>query len=204
MEKQDPSPVVRVLIADDDDRAREAIVEQLKMIGHDVVGAARNGTEAVELALSLNPEVAILDIKMPDGDGLHAAEAIMEKSPMAILMLTAFDDDDLVKRARELGVFAYMVKPATIQMLKTSIEISLARFEELQAARKETADLKEALETRKLVERAKGILMQRLDLSEADAFRRLQRESNNQSRPLKQIAEAILIAEGIYNKKSEA
>lgn len=188
---------LRILIADDDAATRVTIAEQLRLIGHEVVGTAANGNEAIDLTLALKPDVAILDIKMPERDGLEAAREIMERQPTAILMLTGFHDDEFIQQASDIGVFAYLVKPAGAKTLKASLDVAMKRFDELQAARKEAADLKDALETRKMVERAKGILMQRLNLSEADAFRRLQRESNNQSRPLKQVAEAILIAEGI-------
>lgn len=194
---------VRVLIADDEELTREAIVGQLKCAGCEVVGEAHDGNEAVELALGLHPDVVILDIRMPGRDGLDAAREIMEREPMAIVMLTALHDQEIIRRANEVGVFAYLVKPANINTLKATIDIALVRFDELQAARREATDLKEALATRKLVERAKGILMDRLGLGEADAFRRLQHESNNQRKPLKQIAEVILIAEGIFNTPAE-
>ncbi len=189
---------IRVLIAEDEATTRQILAEQISLIGYDVVGQAKDGDEAVALALSLQPDVGVFDIKMPGRDGLDAAREIMESAPMALLMLTGLYDPELIDRAKDIGVFAYLVKPANAETLQASIEVALRRFAELQAARQEACDLKEALETRKLVERAKGVLMQRLGLAEADAFRRLQRESNNQSRPLKHIAEAILIAEGLF------
>ena len=148
---------------------------------------------AVNLARELRPDLVIMDIKMPGMDGIAAAKVLTEEKVAPVLLLTAFSQQDLVERAKEAGVVGYIVKPFREAELVPAIEIALARFQEFQALEKETADLKETLETRKLVDRAKGLLMDTHGLTEAEAFRKIQKMSMNTRKPMKEIAEAILL-----------
>lgn len=183
----------RVIIADDESLIRLDIKEMLTSLGYLVVGEAGDGVSAVNLARELRPDLVIMDIKMPGMDGIAAAKVLTEEKIAPVLLLTAFSQQDLVERAREAGVVGYIVKPFREAELVPAIEIALARFQEFQALQKETADLKETLETRKLVERAKGLLMDTQGLTEAEAFRKIQKMSMNTRKPMKEIAEAILL-----------
>ena len=183
---------LRVLIADDEAIIRLGLRTMLEEMGHLVVGMATDGPSAVKLAAKEKPDLAILDIKMPDMDGLEAAEAITAKRRIPILMLTAYSDRELVERAAKLAVLAYLVKPVKEADLGSAIELAMARFEEWQALEQEAADLKEALATREVVDRAKGVLMQRDGLTEHEAFESIQRRSRNSRRPMREVAEAIL------------
>jgi len=162
----------------------------------DVVGEARDGEEAVALALELTPDVAIMDVKMPKLDGIDAARRILDVRPIPIVMLTAYGQDELVSRAVEAGVFGYLVKPFREQDLLPAIHTARARHEELQALRAEAESLAEALTARKVIERAKGLLMAKEQLSEQDAFARLRKASQASGRPLKVIAEAVVATLG--------
>ena len=183
----------RVIIADDESLIRLDIKEMLTSLGYLVVGEAGDGVSAVNLARELRPDLVIMDIKMPGMDGIAAAKVLTEEKIAPVLLLTAFSQQDLVERAREAGVVGYIVKPFREAELVPAIEIALARFQEFQALEKETADLKETLETRKLVDRAKGLLMDTQGLTEAEAFRKIQKMSMNTRKPMKEIAEAILL-----------
>jgi len=183
----------RVIIADDESLIRLDIKEMLTTLGYLVVGEAGDGVSAVNLARELRPDLVIMDIKMPGMDGIAAAKVLTEEKLAPVLLLTAFSQQDLVERAREAGVVGYIVKPFREAELVPAIEIALARFQEFQALEKETADLKETLETRKLVDRAKGLLMDTHGLTEAEAFRKIQKMSMNTRKPMKEIAEAILL-----------
>ncbi|NDE48304.1 MAG: response regulator, partial [Actinobacteria bacterium] len=163
----------RILIAEDETLIRMDLSEMLRENGYEVVGEATNGEEAVALANELKPDLAILDVKMPKLDGISAAEKIVEIAP--VLMLTAFSQKDLVERALDAGVMAYVVKPFTIDDLIPAIEIAATRHAQMLALKSEVADLTERLETRKLVDRAKGLLMQAMKLSEPEAFKWIQR-----------------------------
>ena len=158
----------------------------------DVVGEARDGEEAVALALDLEPDVAIMDVKMPKLDGIDAARRILDARPIPIVMLTAYGQEELVSRAVEAGVFGYLVKPFREQDLVPAIETARARHEELAAVRQEVESLGEALAARKTIERAKGLLMEKEKLSERDAFARLRRASQVSGRPLNVVAEAVV------------
>jgi AmiR/NasT family two-component response regulator len=183
----------RVIIADDESLIRLDIKEMLTTLGYLVVGEAGDGVSAVNLARELRPDLVIMDIKMPGMDGIAAAKVLTEEKVAPVLLLTAFSQQDLVERAREAGVVGYIVKPFREAELVPAIEIALARFQEFQALEKETADLKETLETRKLVDRAKGILMDSQGLTEAAAFRRIQKMSMNTRKSMKEIAQAIIL-----------
>jgi AmiR/NasT family two-component response regulator len=185
---------IRVIIADDESIIRMDLREMLTNLGYLVVGEVGDGRSAVNLSRELRPDIVIMDIKMPDMDGIEAAKILTEEKIAPVLLLTAFSQRDLIERAREAGVAGYIVKPFRESDLAPAIEVALARFAELTALEKEVGDLQTALETRKLVDRAKGILMDTQGLTEAEAFRRIQKMSMNTRRPMKEVAEAIIIA----------
>lgn len=180
----------RILIAEDETLIRMDLAEMLRENGYEVIGEATNGEEAITLANELKPDLAILDVKMPKLDGITAAETIVKISP--VLMLTAFSQKDLVERALDAGVMAYVVKPFTVDDLIPAIEIATTRHTQMIALQNEIADLTERLETRKLVDRAKGILMQAMKLSEPDAFKWIQRTAMDKRVSMKQVAAAVI------------
>ena len=186
---------LKVLVVEDEGLVAAGLRGQLEDIGHQVVGLAKDGDEAVSLASKLRPDLIIMDIRIPGIDGIEAARAILDQEAVPIVFLTAYPDDDFVRRAGEAGAMAYLLKPVNQRALGSTIEVALARFKELDALRREVVDLKEALETRKLVEQAKGILMKRLQLSEAEAFRRLQQRSRSKRTSLKVVASIVLRAD---------
>jgi AmiR/NasT family two-component response regulator len=186
----------RILIAEDEAIIRLDLRSLLGANGFDVCGEARDGEEAVALARSLEPDVAIMDVKMPRLDGIDAARKILEERPIPIVMLTAYGQEELVSRALEAGVFGYLVKPFREQDLLAAIRAASARHEELSAARKEAESLAEALAARKAIERAKGLLMAKDGLSEDEAFVRLRTASQVTGRPLRVIAEAVVATLG--------
>lgn len=188
---------LRVLIADDESLRVMSLKGQLETIGHKVIAEASNGGEAVHLARELKPDLAILDIKMPELDGIEAAKQITVERPIPIILLTAYSEKELAERAAEANVAAYLIKPVSEQDLLPAIALAVSRFKQSQALHQEVDDLRDALETRKLVERAKGILMRRLNLTEEEAFRRMQRRSQNENKKLGEIANAIITADGM-------
>jgi two-component system, response regulator PdtaR len=183
---------MRILIAEDETIIRLDLKELLERAGFEVCAEARDGAEAVELARSEQPDVAVLDVKMPRLDGIEAARRILDERPIPIVMLTAYGQDELVSRAVEAGVFGYLVKPFREQDLLPAIRTARARHEELAAVREEAGSLAEALAARKLIERAKGLLMEREKLTEGEAFARLRKASQVSGRPLKVVAEALI------------
>lgn len=187
---------MRILVAEDETIIRLDLKEILERAGFDVCAEARDGEEAVALALSEQPDLAILDVKMPQLDGIEAARRILAERPIPIVMLTAYGQEELVSRAVEAGVFGYLVKPFRETDLLPAIHAARARHEELQALREEAESLAEALATRKIVERAKGLLMEREKLSEEDAFARLRRASQVSGRPMRVVAEALIATFG--------
>lgn len=182
----------RILVAEDEALIRLDLVEMLGEQGYDVVGQASNGQQAVELARELLPELVIMDVKMPVLDGLTAAEQIHEARLCPVIMLTAFSQTELVERARDAGVMAYIVKPFTAVDLRPAIDIAYSRWLELSALEAEIADLEERLETRKVVDRAKGVLMTQLKLTETDAFRWIQKTAMDRRLGMKDVAEAVI------------
>lgn len=188
---------LRILIADDEAIRVMTLRTQLRALGFEVVAEASNGREAVELAARCEPDLAILDIKMPELDGITAARHINAHRPIPVILLTAYSEPELVERANEAGVFAYLVKPVSEEDLLPTILLARARFEEFRLLQREVADLREALEARKVIERAKGILMKRLGISEAEAFRRMQVQSQKENKKLVEIARAIVTAHGV-------
>ncbi len=185
----------RILIAEDNDLVSLTLEEQLKGLGYDVVGIARSGTEAITLAHRLSPDLIIMDIRMPEMEGTEAAAHIKDQRPVPIIMLTAYADKETIRKAEAAGALAYLVKPVNENELPPAIDIALARFKEIQALRTEVVELQDSLEARKLVERAKGILMQRLGLSERDAYERLRQRARDKRTKMKDIAQAIIEAE---------
>jgi response regulator NasT len=183
---------VNVLIAEDETIIRLDLKELLERSGHVVVGEARDGDEAVALAERLAPELIVMDVKMPRLDGIEAARRIIAGRPVPIVMLTAYSQQELVARAADAGAYGYLVKPFRESDLLPAIATARARFDELQALRKEASSLAEALAARKALERAKGLLMKRENLSEADAFARIRKASQVSGRPMRIIAEALI------------
>ena len=184
----------RVIIADDESIIRTDLKEMLTNLGYLVVGDVGDGQSAVNLARELKPDVVLMDIKMPSMDGIEAAKVLTEEQIAPVVLLTAYGQKELVDRAKEAGVVGYLVKPFRENDLLPAIEVSLARFAEFKAVSQEVDDLKHALETRKLVERAKGILMDSQNMDESEAFRKIQKMSMNTRKPMKEVAEAIILA----------
>jgi len=186
------APPLRVLVAEDEALIRMDLVEMLREEGYDVCGEAGDGEQAVELATSLRPDLVFMDVKMPVLDGLTAAERIVEARIAPVVILTAFNQRDLVERAREAGAMAYLVKPFQQKDLLPTVEMAVSRFLERIALEQEVADLHGRLETRKVVERAKGVLQAEHGLSEPEAFRWIQRASMDGRRSMRAVAQQVL------------
>lgn len=185
----------RVVIAEDEAIIRLDLKETLEEEGYDIVGETGRGDDAVRLVRELEPDIVILDIKMPGLDGLSAARQITEERLAATLVLTAFSQRDLIEEARDAGALAYLVKPFQRSELIPAIEISLGRFQELRALHEQAATLEEQLETRKVLDRAKGALMDRHGLGEQDAFRFIQTTAMAERRTMKAVAEQVIAGE---------
>lgn len=185
-------PARRVLIAEDEALIRLDLAEMLREEGYEVVGEAGDGQEAVELAELLRPDLVILDVKMPRRDGIDAASEIAAKRIAPIVILTAFSQRDLVERARDAGAMAYLVKPFSAGDLVPAIELAVSRSDEIKALEREVSTLAEQLETRKLVERAKGVLQSTQGLSEPEAFKWIQRAAMDKRTTMRQVAEVVL------------
>jgi AmiR/NasT family two-component response regulator len=183
---------MRILIAEDETIIRLDLRELLERAGFEVCAEARDGAEAVELARAEQPDLAVLDVKMPQLDGIEAARRILDERPIPIVMLTAYGQQELVSRAVEAGVFGYLVKPFRETDLLPAIQTARARYEELTALRDEAESLADALAARKSIERAKGLLMEKEKLTEQEAFSRLRRASQMSGRPLKVVADAVI------------
>jgi AmiR/NasT family two-component response regulator len=181
---------VRILVAEDEAIIRMDLIEMLQGAGYEVVAAATNGQEAIDLAVEHKPDLAILDVKMPVLDGISAASKIIEIAP--VLMLTAFSQKELVERARDAGVMAYVVKPFTIGDLMPAIEIAMSRHNQMKTLATEVADLHDRLETRKIIDKAKGILMSALGLSEPEAFSWIQKAAMDRRLTMKEVALAVI------------
>jgi response regulator NasT len=189
---QPGSPARRVVIAEDEALIRLDLAEMLAEEGYDVVGQAGDGERAVQLAEELRPDLVVLDVKMPKLDGIAAAERIAQQRIAPVVILTAFSQRELVERARDAGAMAYLVKPFTKSDLVPAVEMAVSRFAELQLLEAEVADLTERLETRKAVDRAKGVLQQQLELSEPDAFRWIQKTAMDLRLSMRQVAEGVV------------
>ncbi len=188
MNKKKPT----VLVAEDEALIRLDLVELLKEEGYDVVGEAGDGEEAVKLARELVPDLVIMDVKMPKMDGISAAEIIAEERIAPIVMLTAFSQRDLVERARDAGAMAYVVKPFGASDVVPAIEIAMGRFQEIAAIEDELANLEDRLESRKIIDQAKGILQQDLGLTEPEAFRWIQKTAMDMRKSMRDVAEGVI------------
>ena len=193
-----------VVLAEDEPAVATSIMEQLHALGHRVVGEAGTGEDAVRLAAEKRPEVIVMDIRMPDCDGIEAARRIAECSPIPVVFLSGHFDEELLAGVAEAGGLAYLLKPATSEQLQAALELAHARFAEMRDLKDHIARLNHALEVRKLVARAKGILMQRHGLSEQDAHRRLQQEASRSNLKLVELARAILSAEPFITAEKSA
>ena len=191
---------LKIVIADDEAVIRMDLKEILREAGHEVVGETANGRRAVAIVRDMHPDLVIMDIKMPDMDGIEAARLIAADHLAPVLLLTAFDDAELIERAKDAGVLAYLVEPVEEKNLLPAMEIALSRWQEMQALEEELFAMRDSLETRKLLDRAKGILMQAHNISEAEAYRRMQRYSMEKRLSLKEVAAAVVKA-GSKRKK---
>lgn len=186
---------LRIAIADDEPDMREYFQKLLPRLGHQVVAAAATGQELLAQCRATRPDLVITDIKMPDMDGIDAAGALYREHPVPVILVSAYHDAKLIERAEDNHILGYLVKPIKQSDLQPVIALAMRRFEQFQALQREAADLRQALEDRKVIERAKGILMKRSRLDEQEAFRRLQRLASEKSRKLIEIAQMILVAE---------
>ncbi|MDF8264106.1 ANTAR domain-containing response regulator [Luteipulveratus flavus] len=187
-----PAQRLKVVVAEDEALIRMDLAEMLGEAGYDVVAAVGDGEQAVAQTKELRPDLVVMDVKMPVLDGISAAAQIGEDGIAPIVMLTAFSDKDLVERASDAGVMAYVLKPFTIDDLRPAISVATSRWAERQALRQEVTDLGERLETRKRLDRAKGILMKRLDVDEAEAFRWIQKTAMDRRLGMREVADAVI------------
>lgn len=185
---------LRILIADNESIIRMDLKELLEEAGHEVVGEAPDGLKAVELTRTLKPDLVIMDIKMPEMDGIAAAKIISNEKLAPVLLLTAYSQKEIVEKAKDSGVLAYLVKPVKESNLFPAMEIALSRFKEYMEIEQELLDLRNSLETRKILDRAKGMLMDAYNLSEQEAFRRIQQYSMAKRKSIREVAEAIIEA----------
>ena len=197
-------PPLRVVVAEDESLIRLDLVEMLREEGYDVVGEAADGQQAVELAVELRPDLVIMDVKMPRRDGIDAASEIAEKRIAPVVILTAFSQRELVEKARDAGAMAYLVKPFTKADLMPAVELAASRFSEISALESEIADLQDRLETRKLIEKAKGILMESQSLTEPQAFKWIQRAAMDRRTTMKAVADVVIETLGTPANKPAA
>jgi response regulator NasT len=197
MMRKHATPVTRILIAEDNDLVSLTLEEQLKDLGYEVIGIARSGTEALQLAQRLKPDLIIMDIRMPEMDGTEAAARIRKQRPVPVVMLTAYSDKENIRKADDAGALAYLVKPVSENDLKPAIDIALSRFVDMREAEQQRDEYYYQLEARKLIERAKGILMQRLALTEREAYERLRQRARDKRIKMSEIAQAIIEAEDL-------
>lgn len=190
--KSKPGKSRRVVVAEDEALIRLDVVETLTDAGYEVVGEAGDGQKAIELATELNPDVVVMDVKMPELDGITAAERITKDRIAPVVLLTAFSQTELVERARDAGAMAYVVKPFTPADLLPALEIALSRHQEISALEAEVADMADRFETRKRVDRAKGLLMTKMGLSEPEAFRWVQKTSMDRRLTMREVADAVI------------
>jgi response regulator NasT len=185
---------LKSVIAEDEQLTRTIIRARLEKLGHTVVAEAGNGLQAIEAARLHRPDVIIMDIKMPEMDGIEAARTILMENPCAILFLSSFNEQELIEQASDTGALAYLMKPFRKEDLAPALEMAVRRFRQIQSQQKEIEDLKDALETRKIIERAKGILMDRHHMSEEEAFKRIHFQARNQNKKMREIAQSIVTA----------
>ncbi len=185
---------LKAVIAEDEQLTRTIIRARLEKLGHVVVAEAGDGAQAVEAARAHKPDVIIMDIKMPVMDGIEAARTILNEMPCAILFLSSFNEQELVEQASETGALAYLMKPFRKEDLAPALEMAVRRFRQIQSQTKQISELQETLETRKIIERAKGILMDRHNMSEEEAFKRIHFQARNQNKKMREIAQSIITA----------
>jgi two-component system, response regulator PdtaR len=185
---------LKAVIAEDEELTRTIIRARLEKLGHVVVAEAENGIQAVEAARLHKPDVMIMDIKMPEMDGIEAAKRVLTETPCAILFLSSFNEQELVEQASDTGALAFLMKPFRKEDIAPALEIAVRRFRQIQSQEKEISELKETLETRKLIERAKGILMDRHNMTEDEAFKRIHFQARNQNKKMREIAQSIITA----------
>jgi response regulator NasT len=191
---------LRVVIADDQPDIRNFLQEAVTSLGHQVVAVASNGRELIQQCLDFRPDLAITDIMMPEMDGLQAAQAVNAQAPVPFLLVSGFHTPELLEQVSSAHIVGYLVKPVSEASLKTAIAVGLARFENYLALAQEAADLRQALAERKLIERAKGIVMLRLHINEDEAFRRLRRLASDQNIRLVEVARQIVTAEEVFQQ----
>ena len=189
---------LNIAVADDESRMRDYYCSTLPLLGHQVAVAARAGGELVEKCRDARPDLIITDIKMPDMDGIDAAREICRNEPIPIILVSAYHEADLIDRARGEHILAYLVKPIKQADLEAAISVAMKRFEEFQSLRKEAGELRGALEDRKIIERAKGILMKKAGLDESEAFRRLQKLSRDHNQKMVEVARMVMQAEEAF------
>jgi response regulator NasT len=195
---------LRIAVADDELDMRDYFRQILPLLGHEVVAVASTGRELVDQCKAARPDLVITDIKMPDMDGIDAATQIYRNAPVPVILVSAYHSHELIDRAGADHILAYLVKPIKQADLEPAIALATRRFEQFQALRKEASDLKQALEDRKLIERAKGVLMKKAGLDEHDAFRRLQKLASDKNKKLVEIAQMILTAEEAFGSSGRA
>ncbi|MBT1166707.1 ANTAR domain-containing response regulator [Bifidobacterium simiarum] len=181
-----------VVVAEDEALIRLDIVESLRAAGYDVVGEAASGQEAVDLVKELEPDVVVMDVKMPVKDGITAAKEIAQDNLAPVVMLTAFSQQNLVEKAADAGAMAYVVKPFVPEKLFPALEVAISRFDQMNALRDEVSDMKARFEARKRVDRAKGLLMEKMGLSESEAFRWIQKTSMDRRLTMQEVADAVI------------
>lgn len=189
---------LRIIVADDEPDVLKHFQECLEVLGHQVIAAVRTGAELVEQCNALHPDLVITDIKMPDLDGIEAAKQLRQESPVPVILVSAYHDPELIERALANQVLAYLVKPIGKDDLEPAIALAMRRFKEFQALQQQADDLRQALEDRKMVERAKGILMKRAQLDEQAAFARLQKLASEKNHKMVEIARIIVTAEEAF------
>ena len=192
-------PPIRILIAEDNDLVALTLEEHLSELGHHILGVARTGLEAINMVERIKPDLLIMDVRMPELEGTEAAQRIYEQSPMPIILVTAYTDRETIRKAERAGVLGYLVKPVQPDALGPAIDIAMARFAEIKALRLEVDALHESLEARKIIERAKGILMQRLHISEHEAYERLRQRAREKRCKIKDIAQTVIDAESLLS-----
>ena len=192
---------LKIAVADDERDMRDYFQQILPHLGHQVVVVAETGKELVERCAATPPDLVITDIKMPDLDGIDAAVALYQQGPVPVILVSAYHDPEFIRRAEADHILAYLVKPIKQADLEPAIAIAMRRFEQFQALCKETVDLKQALEDRKIIEKAKGVLMKKASLDEHDAFRRLQKLASDKNKKLVEIARIIMTAEEAFEPR---
>ena len=197
------NPSLRIAVADDEPDMRDYFQKILPRLGHQVVAVAGTGRELTEQCRAVQPDLVITDIKMPDMDGIDAATHLYQEAPVPVILVSAYHEPELIARAEADHILGYLVKPIKQSDLEPTIALAMKRFEQFEALRKEAADLRQALEDRKLIERAKGLLMKKVGLDEQEAFRRLQKVAMDSNRRMAEVAQMVLTADEAFQPKAK-